>query len=175
MIGSISSRDLGSALDMLIARIDTSARGWRGLSRGKTARDFDPVELRRGAKVELEHVKNVSIAKRIAMDHLIEDPLYYRKIARLHLASARRSPEETRQMGRPPKFWMKRCMDSVLKKSRSKRDPRALCGWVWYHHMSDDRRRLVLEEEARLERVAKKKAAARKRKSKSIFRALLGW
>lgn len=46
---------------------------------------YDPVELRKGIKVEHEHTRDRSIARRIAKDHLDEDPHYYRKLASLGL------------------------------------------------------------------------------------------
>jgi hypothetical protein len=56
-----------------------------GKSRGRSAADFDPVQLRRGTEVELEHTSSRAIAQRIAMDHLTEDPKYYRKLAKFHV------------------------------------------------------------------------------------------
>jgi hypothetical protein len=43
--------------------------------------DFDPAELRLGVKHELEHTKDAAIALEIAMDHLVDDPHYYSKMA----------------------------------------------------------------------------------------------
>ena len=34
-------------------------------------------ELAKGITHEMEHTKNVLVAKKIALDHLVEDPLYY--------------------------------------------------------------------------------------------------
>lgn len=39
--------------------------------------DFDPAELAKGIKHELEHTKDIQLAKEIAIDHLSEDPKYY--------------------------------------------------------------------------------------------------
>lgn len=64
------------------------ARGQRipgGLARGRRASDFNPRELRRGAKVEMEHTDDPDVAREIAMDHLVEDPKYYTKLARAGL------------------------------------------------------------------------------------------
>ena len=47
--------------------------------------DFDPVQLARGTRVEMEHTRSKWIARRIAMDHLSEDPAYYEKLAMMHL------------------------------------------------------------------------------------------
>jgi len=60
-----------------------SAKNWQGLSRGKKTSDFNQTELKRGTKIETEHTKNKQIAMRIAMDHLVEDPKYYQKLARI--------------------------------------------------------------------------------------------
>lgn len=40
----------------------------------------DPDQLRRGIEVEMEHTNNPQIAKRIALQHLAEDPQYYTKL-----------------------------------------------------------------------------------------------
>ena len=55
-----------------------------GRSKGRRPSEFDPVQLRRGTKVEMEHTTNRQLAQRIAMDHLTEDPRYYVKLARIH-------------------------------------------------------------------------------------------
>lgn len=55
-----------------------------GKSAGMSPRQFDPVELARGTKVEMEHTSDRKIAQEIAMDHLVEDPRYYQKLARIH-------------------------------------------------------------------------------------------
>lgn len=41
---------------------------------------FDPRELRRGMKTELEHTRDWRIAGKIAKDHLLEHPDYYRRL-----------------------------------------------------------------------------------------------
>jgi len=51
-----------------------------GLADGKSEKDFNKTQLSRGMKVELEHTTNKTIAKEIAMDHLIEDKDYYMKL-----------------------------------------------------------------------------------------------
>ena len=42
-------------------------------------------ELEAGIKVEMEHTEDPEIAKKIAMDHLSEDPLYYEKLLKAGL------------------------------------------------------------------------------------------
>jgi hypothetical protein len=43
----------------------------------KDPKDFDPKQLAKGKKVEMEHTDNPDLALEIAMDHLTEDPKYY--------------------------------------------------------------------------------------------------
>lgn len=40
-------------------------------------------QLAMGMKVEKEHTKNLNVAKRIAMDHLFENPKYYTKLKKI--------------------------------------------------------------------------------------------
>ena len=40
-------------------------------------------QLSKGMNVEMEHTKKKSAAKKIAMDHLFEDPEYYTKLAKM--------------------------------------------------------------------------------------------
>ena len=47
--------------------------------------DFDARQLARGARVEMEHTSSRAVAREIAMDHLVEDPAYYKKLAKFHL------------------------------------------------------------------------------------------
>jgi|GEM_PF-2126482 len=46
----------------------------------KDISDFDSKEVEMGMKVELEHTKDINIAKEIVADHLSEDPAYYSKL-----------------------------------------------------------------------------------------------
>lgn len=65
-----------------------ATRGPRPLAGGRAAgrkpSDFDRAQLRRGTKVEMEHTTDPSVAREIAMDHLAEDPDYYKKLATIH-------------------------------------------------------------------------------------------
>lgn len=51
-----------------------------GLADKKKPSDFDREQLAAGIKVELEHTSDRKIAREIAMDHLTEDPNYYKKL-----------------------------------------------------------------------------------------------
>ncbi len=42
-------------------------------------------ELEKGSKVEHEHTNSEEHAKRVAMDHLVEDPKYYTKLSKAGL------------------------------------------------------------------------------------------
>ena len=47
--------------------------------------NFNPEQLKIGIEVELEHTSDRNIAKKIAMDHLKEDPRYYTKLKKAGL------------------------------------------------------------------------------------------
>ena len=61
-----------------------------GLAKGKTLEDIAKkhkvdlkkieAQLQKGIKTEFEHTKDEETAKKIAMDHLAEDPKYYTKL-----------------------------------------------------------------------------------------------
>lgn len=48
-----------------------------------TEKDANPNELKMGIKIEHEHTKNKTIAKRIALDHLAELPDYYTRLKKM--------------------------------------------------------------------------------------------
>jgi len=54
-----------------------------GLADDKSPDEFNPLELRKGTAVEMEHTSDPDIAREIAMDHLTEDPAYYKKLAKM--------------------------------------------------------------------------------------------
>ena len=47
--------------------------------------EVDPLELKKGIEVEMEHTDSSKVAKRIALQHLAEDPKYYSKLKTLGL------------------------------------------------------------------------------------------
>lgn len=51
-----------------------------GIAKGKTREDFDPEQLKIGMEIEQEHTPDPAVAEEIAMDHLAEDPDYYKKL-----------------------------------------------------------------------------------------------
>jgi hypothetical protein len=66
------------------------ARQWPGLSRHRPLSSFPRKALEQGAKVEAEHVGDyMPLARRIAADHLVEDPRYYEKIKKYGLTKGR--------------------------------------------------------------------------------------
>lgn len=54
-----------------------------GLADKKEPSDFDPEQLRKGIKVEMEHTDDRAKAEEIAMDHLTEDAKYYDKLEKV--------------------------------------------------------------------------------------------
>ena len=55
-----------------------------GLADNVSPRRFKESDLVDGMKVEFEHTNDLYIAREIAMDHLIEDPDYYKKLNMIH-------------------------------------------------------------------------------------------
>ncbi len=55
---------------------------------------IDQEELKMGIKVEKEHTDDISLAKKIAMDHLKEDPRYYTKLKNAGLADELKEDED---------------------------------------------------------------------------------
>jgi hypothetical protein len=51
-----------------------------GLADSKSDQEFDPEQLEKGTKVEMEHTNDKKLAKEIASDHLAEDDDYYKKL-----------------------------------------------------------------------------------------------
>lgn len=54
-----------------------------GLADKKSPKDFKKEDLEEGVKEELEHTSSRAIAQEIAMDHLVEDPQYYKKLKKI--------------------------------------------------------------------------------------------
>jgi len=60
-----------------------------GLGDEKTPEDFDPEAIKKGIKVEREHVgDDTKLATEIVLDHLTEDPQYYDKLAKMETGNA---------------------------------------------------------------------------------------
>ena len=56
-------------------------------------------QLEMGLKVEMEHTEDMDVAKKIALDHLAEDPYYYTKLAKME----GKGENEERRLD--PKCW----------------------------------------------------------------------
>lgn len=54
-----------------------------GLAKGKNPSDFNQKKLQEGIKVEKEHSTDEKISTEIAMDHLTENPNYYKKLKKI--------------------------------------------------------------------------------------------
>jgi len=59
-----------------------------GTADGRCPEDFDPEALAEGIAHEREHTDDEAIAREIAMDHLAEDPSYYKKLKRIERSAA---------------------------------------------------------------------------------------
>ncbi len=60
-----------------------------GLASGMQPEDFDAEELERGIATEMEHTDDRALAAEIAMDHLVEDPLYYERLREMKRGARR--------------------------------------------------------------------------------------
>jgi len=68
-------------MKLRLIKLEDSLPG--GLADDMTEDMFDPEQLTKGIKVELEHTNEEDLAKEIAMDHLAEDPYYYDKLEKI--------------------------------------------------------------------------------------------
>lgn len=62
-----------------------------GLADGRSAKEFDPKQVLKGAVVETEHTNDPKIPVEIAKDHLAEIPDYYDRLERMEKAAANMS------------------------------------------------------------------------------------
>lgn len=67
-----------------------------GLADEKVPKQFDSKQLEEGIKVELEHTDDRDVAKEIAMDHLIEDKDYYKKLKTIETRAKKKSKKKKR-------------------------------------------------------------------------------
>ena len=73
-------------LDLIAAELTRTARKDiipGGLADKSDMEDFNPEQLCKGLKVELEHTSDPKIALEITMDHLTEDKDYYKYLAKM--------------------------------------------------------------------------------------------
>lgn len=63
--------------------------------------DYDPEELAKGIKTELEHTSYKAIATIIAKHHLAEDPQYYTKLANVESKPVEEGAEDIHKPVRP--------------------------------------------------------------------------
>lgn len=69
-----------------------------GMSVGMKPSDFDAEQLEEGIEEEYEHTCDRRLAQKIAMDHLAEDPDYYRKLSRAMRTNRRASKAEVNEV-----------------------------------------------------------------------------
>lgn len=58
-----------------------------GAADGASSHEFDTEQLKIGIKHEMQHTDDVNVAAQIAMDHLAEDPDYYKKLKTMEKAA----------------------------------------------------------------------------------------
>jgi hypothetical protein len=101
-------------------------KGLWGLSKRahKRVKDFSPRALAKGTRVEMEHTEQRSVARRIAMDHLTEDPRYYDKLARMERGGYGRDPSRKRK---PAKKTARKASTKPRKRGRTPKSEGAHC------------------------------------------------
>jgi hypothetical protein len=73
----------------------------RAESEGVTPSDVDSDQLRIGTEHEMEHTSDPKTARQIALDHLTEDPDYYKKLAKSASLGDAILPEWTKRLVSP--------------------------------------------------------------------------
>ncbi len=75
-----------------------------GLADKSKSEDFDKEQLDAGTKIEMEHTKDQKVAQEIAMDHLTEDPDYYKKLKKVESGKGNPCPKESKvtEVKNPP-------------------------------------------------------------------------
>lgn len=73
----VAPDEIETAIYKLLSSLFTAGRS------AKQAVTPDPAQLAMGETVEREHTDNPYIARKIALDHLAEDPSYYSKLKRM--------------------------------------------------------------------------------------------
>lgn len=91
--------EVGRSVDVqrIHGDIDEIIESWSGYqlpdglaqAQGARPEDFDRASLVRGIAVEMEHTTEPDLALEIAMSHLVEDPDYYTKLARMEAGEGR--------------------------------------------------------------------------------------
>lgn len=71
-----------------------------GLADSKKPCDFNQEQLEAGIKVEMEHTNDRKIAQEITMDHLTEDPDYYKKLKTMEKDIKTASEDDSRVKGK---------------------------------------------------------------------------
>jgi hypothetical protein len=75
------------AEEKILALVQDEIRGPEaipgGLAKGRPDSDFDPAQIEKGIKVELEHTGDKEKAREIAKDHLTEIPDYYDRLDKM--------------------------------------------------------------------------------------------
>ena len=75
-----------------------------GKGDGKADEAFDPAELAKGIKVEMEHTQDANQAKEIAKDHLSEVPEYYQKLEKMEKEEGLQTQVFSRFCARPARL-----------------------------------------------------------------------
>jgi len=74
---------LEAAAYVLASKFAAFLKGGFANEKGFTEKDADPKELKMGIEVELEHIPDKEVAKRISLDHLAEAKDYYSRLKKM--------------------------------------------------------------------------------------------
>ena len=95
-------------------------------SEGMSLDDFDTEDIDASAEHEMEHTDSIEIARGIAMDHLAEDPDYYRKLEKIEASKkvfgCREPLKESLDYGNRGSYIAEDIEDFLLSSGRSIKD-----------------------------------------------------
>ncbi len=75
-----------------------------GKAKGMKPSDFDAVALAKGTLEEVREHGDFLVAVEVAMDHLTEDPAYYRKLAKIEKHNPKRRRKKAKKKAIPKRY-----------------------------------------------------------------------
>lgn len=101
-----------------------------GLADKSKPSDFDQTQLKAGIKVEMEHTDDAHLAAEIAMDHLSEDPDYYKKLKKMENEMTTPKMAEVFQTEKKTPKGFQTKLSKKLAGKKGVKDPDALAAWI---------------------------------------------
>jgi hypothetical protein len=108
----------GKAEEKILSVIQGEIQGGEaipgGLAKGKPDSDFDPAQIEKGIKVELEHTGDREKAREIAKDHLTEIPDYYDRLEKMEEEAEKGDKEQKAvDLGKSPAEHIAKAIDGL--------------------------------------------------------------